>query len=138
MASQNKHIPKPQPVFETQPFQSAEETWFWFIAAQEARNDGSRFVAGKGLAIRPCEPLDILRVVDRLYRQRRLMRDHLLVLRYYGRRHMPPDRRRIKEMRAHKIWSEAMERMQVAFERKGIVVLADPKSWLDNEGRVAR
>ncbi|MGB4107190.1 MAG: hypothetical protein WBK55_05275 [Alphaproteobacteria bacterium] len=70
---------------------------------------------------RPCEPVDILRIVDRLYRQRRLMRDHLLVLRYYGRRRMPPDNRRVREMRAHKIWSEAMTRMEGAFVSKGIV-----------------
>ncbi len=104
------------------PFTSAEETWFWFISAQQARQDGARFVAGQGLLPRPCEPVDILRIVDRLYRQRRLLRDHLLVLRHYGCRHLPPDRRRMREMRAHKIWVEALARMESVLVHKGIVV----------------
>ncbi len=102
-------------------FESAEEAWFWFIQAQAARNDGARFTMGSGLIPRPCEPLDILKVVDRLYRNRRLLMDHLLVLRHYGRRMMAPDPRRIKEARAAKLWDEALERIEAPLIRKGIV-----------------
>ena len=42
------------------PFESAQEAWFWFMAAQDAKNDGAKFVAGAGLYKRPCEPIDIL------------------------------------------------------------------------------
>lgn len=105
----------------TVPFKDAEEAWFWFITAQEARKDGARFVAGQGLYPRPCEPIDILKILDRLYRNRRLLRDHLLVLRHYGRRHMAPDDRRSKEVRAFQLWHEALERMAVLFEEKGII-----------------
>lgn len=103
------------------PFESAEEAWFWFIAAQEARVDGARFSAGLGLFPRPCEPLDILKALDKLNRQRRVSRDHLLVLRHYGRRRLAPDPRRVKEMRAYGLWSEAMERLEFILEKKGIV-----------------
>lgn len=103
------------------PFTSAEEAWFWFIAAQSARNDGARFSAGAALFPRPCEPADILKILDRLYRHRRLLREHLLVLRHYGRRHLAPDPRRVKEARAWKIWREAMMRIEPVFIRKGIV-----------------
>lgn len=109
---------------ETEPFDSVEEAWFWFIAAQGARNDGARFIAGAGLVPRPCEPIDILKTLDRLYRQRRLLRDHLLVLRHYGRRNMPPDSRRIKEARAHHLWVEALERLEAPLQKKGIVRIA--------------
>jgi hypothetical protein len=112
---------------QTVPFRDAEEAWFWFISAQSARNDGARFVAGAGVYPRPCEPLDILKVLDKLYRQRRLLRDHLLVLRHYGRRHMAPDPRRVKEQRARKLWDEALERMQSILESKGIV--REPGLW---------
>lgn len=122
-----KYPPKQQIRQEIVPFANAEEAWFWFIAAQEANQDGARPVAGKGLVPRPCEPVDILRVMDRLYRNRRLLRDHLLVLRHYGRRRMPPDRRRVKELRAHTLWREALGRMQSVFEHKGIVA----KSFLE-------
>lgn len=109
------------------PFESTQEAWFWFITAQQARNDGARIVSGAGSIKRPCEPVDILKILDNLYRTRRLVRDHLLVLRHYGRRHMPPERDRAKEKRAYYIWSEAMERLEAAFEKKGIV---KPNSWV--------
>lgn len=103
------------------PFDNVEEAWFWFIAAQAARNDGARIVAGAGLAMRPCEPIDILKVLDALYRNRMLQREHFLVLRHYGRRQMPPDERRVKENRAHYLWCEAMEKMETPLQKKGIV-----------------
>ena len=103
------------------PFADAEEAWFWFIQSHQARIDGARFTAGQGLAVRPCEPIDILKTVDRLYRQRLLQRDHLLVLRHYGRRLMPPDPRRLKEIRAYKIWREALQRLETSLIGKGIV-----------------
>lgn len=102
-------------------FESAQEAWFWFIAAQNAKNDGARFVAGAGLYKRPCEPIDILKTLDRLHRNRRLNRDHLLVLRHYGRRHMAPDLYRKKEVRAYHLWNEALERIEEVLVAKGIV-----------------
>ena len=109
------------------PFESAEEAWFWFITAQQARNDGARITAGGGLLQRPCEPVDILKILDGLHRKRRLKRDHLLVLRHYGRRNMPPERRRQKEARAFYLWEEALERMEPELERKGII---SKQSWV--------
>jgi hypothetical protein len=117
----NDHTPRPQAVIATTPFATAEEAWFWFIQAQAARIDGARFARGQGLIPRPCEPLDILRTLDGLYRTRRLLMDHLLVLRHYGRRLMPPDQRRVKEMRAFTLWREAFLRLEPVLVRKGIV-----------------
>jgi hypothetical protein len=122
MTSYSEYIPKQQSAAGIVPFESAEEAWFWFINAQQARQDGARYSAGQGTVPRPCEPVDILRILDRLYRQRRLLRDHLMVLRYYGRRRMPPDSRRVREIRAHKIWSEALARLESALIGKGIVL----------------
>ncbi len=121
MASERKYIPRIYAVSESVPFESAQEAWFWFVEAQEARNDGARITAGLGNCMRPCEPLDILKVLERLYRNRRLLMDHLKVLRHYGRRKMAPDPRRPKEMRADKLWREALERIEPLLERKGIV-----------------
>ncbi len=106
---------------ESVPYESAEAAWFWFVMAQQARNDGARIAAGQGLYTRPCEPMDILKVAERLYRNRMLVMDHFHVLRHYGRRQYAPDVRRVKEQRAHKFWSEAMERIEPILIRKGIV-----------------
>jgi hypothetical protein len=121
MPSRERHPPRPVNDRNTVPFDTVEEAWFWFINAQEARVDGARFTAGLSLVPRPCEPIDILKVLDTLRRNRRLLMEHLLVLRHYGRRRMPPDARRIKEARAYKIWTEALTSIGEALERKGIV-----------------
>ena len=122
MAFKERYSPRGPADIAAVPFGSAEEAWFWFIQAQAARNDGARFAMGQGLVPRPCEPLDIMKAVDSLYRNRRLIMEHLLVLRHYGRRMMPPDPRRVKEYVAWKIWKEALERIEPVLARKGIVV----------------
>lgn len=119
------------PLEEVVPFRDAEEAWFWFIAAQQARSEGARITAGQGVCLRPCEPIDILKVLDGLYRQRRLLREHLLVLRHYGRRHMAPDPCRVKEARAAHLWREALERMAAVLERKGIVAARIAPVWTE-------
>ena len=121
MAGKKTYIPQFHTDRETEPFMSAQELWFWFIQAQQALNDGARFKMGAGVIARPCEPIDILRILDRLYRQRRLLMDHLLVLRHYGRRQMAPDPARLKEQRAYKLWHEALTRMEPVLVKKGIV-----------------
>jgi len=103
------------------PFGSAEEAWFWSVQAQEARAEGARCAAGLGLVPRPCEPFDVMRAVDRLYRQRRLVRDHLHVLVHYGRRLMPPDPDRFREQRASVLWREAFDHIGPLLRDKGIV-----------------
>lgn len=103
------------------PFGSTEEAWFWFVRAQEARAEGARCAAGLGDVPRPCEPVDLLRAVDGLYRQRRLARDHLAVLAHYGRRSMAPDPRRRSERRASSLWSEAVAHLDPVLRGKGIV-----------------
>lgn len=119
----DKNLP---PIYEhdknTVPFESAEEAFFWFIAAQQAMNDGARVAAGKSLCPRPCEPTDIYNVLSRLHRNRRLHMSHFRVLRHYGVRGMAPDPSRIKEMQAHKLWAEAMYCMEPILIRKRIVM----------------
>ncbi len=122
---------------EFHPFDDVIEAWFWFVQAQQARNEGARVTAGVGLLPRPCEPADILKILDTLYRQRRLVRDHLFVLRHYGRRQLAPDPRRVKEIQAHRLWVEALERLEPVFLRKGIIArkkfsFSQPNSnWID-------
>ena len=108
-------------------FESAEEAWFWFILAQQAKMEGARYTAGMSLSPRPCEPLDILKILNNLYRNRMLLWDHLLVLRHYGRRQIAPDASRAKEVKAHKLWHEAMERLAPVLIRKEIME-APPKN----------
>lgn len=102
-------------------FSSPEELWFWFIEANQARLDGARYTAARGNVRRPCEPVDVLRILDRLYRTRRLMMDHLRVLRFYGVRQMPPEGWRPSEARAATLWREAMRALEPVLIAKEIL-----------------
>ena len=102
-------------------FDSAEEVWFWFIAANEARRDGAKIVANQGLYKRPCEPSDVLKICERLYRHRRLDINHFRVLRHYGLRAISPDGDRPKEVLSFRLWGEAMDILEDVFISKGIV-----------------
>lgn len=119
--ARERFTPLPQTAADPVPFNSVEEAWFWFVQAYDARAAGVRFIAGLGAVARPCEPLDVLRALDRLHRQRRLERDHLCVLVHYGRRMDAPDPRRDREARASCLWSEALSRLAPALREKGIV-----------------
>jgi len=114
------------------PFNSVEDAWFWFIQAQQARNDGANFVAGLGIP-RPCEPLDFLNIMNRLYKNRFLTMDHFKVLRHYGLRGMAPDPERPKEARAWHLWREAFNRLEPVLIRRGIIhdTTGPSESWAD-------
>lgn len=103
------------------PFVDAEEAWFWFIQAQAARYDGAKLVAGKSACIRPCEPIDIFKVVDRLYRNRQITIEHIRVLKHYGQRLMAPEMHRPREARSYTLWREALDLLGEVLTMKGIV-----------------
>lgn len=102
-------------------FNSAEEVWFWFIQATQAKDAGARVRANEGLYKRPCEPNDIMKILERLHRHRRLTMHHFRILRHYGLRMVPPDMTRAREVLASCLWDEAMGILTDVFVAKGIV-----------------
>jgi hypothetical protein len=104
----------------TRSFASAEEAWFWTIAALNARAAGARIVAGLGIP-RPCEPDDVVRCLDRLYRHRRLDLAHVKVLKEFGDRGVSPDPRHPGDRAALRLWREALGRLEWHLVEKGIV-----------------
>lgn len=107
---------------DTLPFKNAEEAWFWFIQAQTARNEGAKIVAGAGIAPRPCEPVDIIKALEKLYRNRRVSMDQVMVLRNFGRQLLSPDPRRPKEKHAYFLWHDALDKLEEILILKRIVV----------------
>lgn len=104
-----------------EPFASAEEAWFWTMAALIARHDGARLSAGHGSVVRPCEPDDVVKCLDRLYRQRRIELTHARILRIWGERGTAPNPRIPSERGDLRLWREAMERLDFPLRQKGIV-----------------
>ncbi len=106
---------------QAEPFASAEEAWFWTMACLVARRDGARIVSGAGMVARPCEPDDVVKCLDRLYRQRRIDLQHARILRIWGERGQAPDPRAPRQRGDWRLWREAMSRLDWPLRVKGIV-----------------
>src|SRR4051794_36538725 len=96
---------------QTQPFQDAEHAWMWTMSALIARREGARYTANKGAVARPCDPDDVIRCLDALYRQGRITLIHARVLRIWGERQMPPNPAVPAEHQDCRFWIEALERL---------------------------
>lgn len=70
---------------------------------------------------RAFDPDDVVRCLDQLYRQRRIDLVHGRILRIWGERQTSPDPRYEGEACDHRIWTEAMERMEAPLRAKGVV-----------------
>lgn len=117
-----------------EPFRSAEEAWFWTMSALVARREGARVRAGQGLSLRPCDPDDVVKCLDRLYRQRRIELAHARVMRVWGERGVPPSARHPEERADHSLWREAMQRLEFPLRVKGIV--ANSATGMDAEAEI--
>ncbi|MFC0407964.1 hypothetical protein [Roseomonas elaeocarpi] len=108
-------------ITKAEPFHSAEEAWLWTMAALVARRDGARIVAGRGSVVRPCEPDDVVKCLDRLYRQRRVDLTHARILRIWGERGEAPSATHPRDRHDHRLWREALDRLEWSLRVKGIV-----------------
>jgi hypothetical protein len=104
-----------------EPFRDAEEAWFWTMGALKARRDGARYTANQGRVIRPCEPDDVVKCLDALYRRRRINLLHARVLRIWGDRQVSPNPASEFERGDWKLWRDAMDCMEWPLRIKGIV-----------------
>ena len=120
-APRSAHAPRYASIAAAEPFRSADEAWFWTMSALVARRDGARITAGKGDKVRPCEPDDVIKCLDRLYRHRRIDLIHARILRIWGERGHAPDPRHLSERNDAAQWREAMNRLEWPLRVKGIV-----------------
>jgi hypothetical protein len=104
-----------------QPFDSAEAAWLWTMAALVARREGARYTANKGSVARPCDPDDVIKCLDGLYRQKRIDLIHARILRIWGERQMAPSLTVAAERHDQRLWAEALTRLEWPLRIKGIV-----------------
>lgn len=67
------------------------------------------------------EAAEILRVLDRLYRQRRIDLAHARILRIYGLKGTPPCADNMTEIGDARLWREAIEALTFPLRCKGLV-----------------
>jgi hypothetical protein len=104
-----------------EPFASAEAAWMWTSAALMARRESRSESASGGVVRRPCEPDDVIKALDRLYRHRRIDLAHARILRLWGDRQIAPDFRHAAERGDHRLWREALDRLDWPLRVKGII-----------------
>lgn len=104
----------------TEPFADTQEAWIWTMQALTARREGARVAAGRGLVARPCEPDDVFRELDRLYRRRKITLEHARVLRIYGERAAAPDPKVPDEAYDSALWRGALAALHESLVVKGI------------------
>ena len=113
--------PRHAPQRRCEPFRDAEEAWFWTMAALMARREGARYTANQGRVVRPCEPDDVVKCLDGLYRRRRIDLVHARILRIWGERQVSPNPAFPRERCDWRLWREALERLEWPLRVKGIV-----------------
>ena len=118
-----RHTLQPRPLDQrpTQPFTSAEEAWFWSLAAKLARDEGARPKAGEARTPRPCEPLEVAHLAERLYRQGRLTPAQWKVMLVFGRAFVAPDPRLAGQRRLAGHWRAGLQILAAALKAKGIL-----------------
>ncbi len=106
---------------DAEPFKSAEEAWLWTMAALVARRHGARCRANMGMIVRPCEPDDVVKCLDTLYRRRKIDLVHARILRIWGERQIAPNPAHTSERCDWRLWREAMRSLEWPLRAKRIV-----------------
>ncbi len=103
------------------PFRSAEEAWLWTMASLLARRDGAGLGWRPEGILRPCDPEDITRCLDILYRERSVDLVHARILRIWGERQMAPRSDRPQQQSDWRLWNQALGQLEWALRARGIV-----------------
>lgn len=109
----------------TVPFDDAAQAWFWTVAALAARQGNglgrrsSDAQAGRRIP-RPCDPDDIIRALDLLYRRGGIGPTHARILRRWGERFTVPAAGGTTSADAV-LWAQAMEQLDGVLRPKGII-----------------
>lgn len=100
-------------IMNVQRYSAVERVWLATMAALATRRDGARGEMG--------DADEVVKVLDRLYRQRRIDLAHARVLRVYGERGARPNANKPAEAGDARLWREATEALTFPLRSKGLV-----------------
>lgn len=102
-----------------EPFTDAAQAWFWTVAALANRHGTGCAKIDMGTP-RPCDPDDVIRALDTLYRRGAIGPAHARVLRRWGERSTVPIAGGTTSADAV-LWAEAMDQLAGMLRPKGII-----------------
>ncbi len=105
----------------TRPFRTAEQAWLWTMAALLARRDGAELSWRPEGPPRPCDPEDVVRSLDTLYRDRSVELLHVRILRIWGERQTAPRATRPLQHSDWRLWNQALAQLEWVLRARGIV-----------------
>jgi len=106
---------------ETQPFDSAEEAWFWYCRCEQIGRP--RPVYDDTPTVRPCETSDIFITLKNLWKAGILRAAHIKVLSKYGYAQTPPHPHFGDDSKICALWQEALDFLGFSLKKKGIVAV---------------
>jgi hypothetical protein len=115
-------------------FYSSQSLWLGFMALKRGQ-DGAELSDGLNIHLQAVYT-DILSILNKLYRSRRLLIDHLRVLNFYGRKGRAPRAWVKKEMRAHSLWREALHILSSPMIERGYLVSDTARKWQEETARL--
>ena len=104
-----------------QPFRSAEQAWLWTMAILLARRDGAGAAWRPEGPPRPCDPEDVIRCLDTLYRQRSIDLLHVRILRIWGERQRAPHAQRLLQQSDWRLWRQSLGQLEWSLRARGVV-----------------
>ena len=104
-----------------EPFDNAEQVWFWFCGCLIARDSGLRSCNDYKGKPRNCEVTDIYRIIKRMRYNRQITNRHLRVMFKWGNWECPPyydSRAKRSEIR---LWDVSLRVLEIYMREKGII-----------------
>ncbi len=104
-----------------EPFDNAEEVWFWFCNSLMARGGGLRSKSDYWGYPRSCEITDIQRVIKAMKFHGQVTNRHLRVMFRWGELNTPPYYDRRAKSSEIKLWEEGMHCFEAWLKAKRIL-----------------
>lgn len=96
-----------------EPFETAEEVWFWFCNSLLARGDGLRSRTDYCGKPRCCEISDIYRIIKRMKHAHHLSQRHLRVMTQWGEKQLSPWYDKRAKRSEVRLWEEGLSNFEV-------------------------
>ena len=104
-----------------EPFNNAEDVWFWFCRSLLARGDGLRSRSDYPGKKRGCEIGDISRILKTMRQKRLVTNRHLRVMAKWGKLARPPHYESRASCRDVRLWDYGMYVFDYFLRLKGIL-----------------